>query len=433
MPGVFLAEAGRALEQRYSIVSTFRRCLGGQGQMLAQVWRPGCWLVDHIPMIAQRGVVFKFDHAALCFWSLIMAMENIEDLELEDSAGQVGMKWLGRVLAIVTILVVAAFGDVMYIQLMTSKFPTGPLLIVCYIGAFTSFLAVVYMLIGKSILFTPGRQMTLAWLIFAIELALIALNIVLVFQADGAGSTGFLAAWLQAAPATPVINMAGVAILFFLDEDGKMKHEDMELAWDMKRANRKHFKAMARARLRLQTKQLNFLVTELDRAVAAPESMQAIQRTAIDLNTHLLGQLSGGRTYRAPTALPALAPASLPATAPAPALNGPTGPVVPSEKPGWRPRLPRFLGKQENTAPIVVPASAPSERTSKQRRQPAAAGSGSSSVAAARRARRVARMRPAVAAVPAPKPAQPAAAPTPEPAAPAPAPEKKAGKPRAKK
>jgi len=283
-------------------------------------------------MIAQRGVVYKLDHAALCYWSLIMAMENIEDLELEDSASQVGMKWLGRILAIVTILVVAAFGDIMYIQLMQSKFPTGPLLIVCYIGAFTSFLAVVYMLIGKSILFTPGRQMTLAWLIFGLELALIALNIVLVFQADGAGSTGFLAAWLQAAPATPVINMAGVAVLFFLDEDGKMKHEDMELAWDMKRANRKHFKAMARARLRLQTKQLNFLVTELDRAVAAPESMQAIQQTAIDLNTHLLGQLSGGRTYRAP-ALPAGPPAALSASSRAPVAPVSQPVIVDSQPP----------------------------------------------------------------------------------------------------
>ncbi|MGH8398897.1 MAG: hypothetical protein ACRETA_11755 [Gammaproteobacteria bacterium] len=227
------------------------------------------------------------------------------DFEVEDNAATTGMKWLGRVLAIVVILVVAAFGDVMYIQLMTSKFPAGPLLIVCYIGAFTSFLAIVYMLIGKSVLFTPGRQMVLAWLIFAAELMLIAMNIILVFQADGAGATGFLAAWLQLAPATPVVNMAGVAVLFFLDEDGKMHHEDVEMQYDMKRANRRHYKAMARARLRLQTKQLNFLVTELDRAVSSPESMHAIQQTATDLNTHLLGQLSGGRTYRAPAQLPA--------------------------------------------------------------------------------------------------------------------------------
>lgn len=248
--------------------------------------------------------------------------ESEFDIETEDSAGTTGMKWLGRVIAVVIILIVAAFGDVMYIQLMMSKFPVGPLLIVCYIGAFTSFLAVVYMLIGKSVLFTPGRQITLAWLIFAAELALIAMNIILVFQADGQGATGFLAAWLQLAPATPVLNMAGVAILFFLDEDGKMHHEDVELAYEMKRSNRRYVKSMHKARLRLQNKQLNFLITELDRAVAAPESMLQIQQTAIDLNTKLLGQLSGGRVYNQSVAngrqivTGTLAAASTPATQP---------------------------------------------------------------------------------------------------------------------
>src|SRR5579883_3390960 len=197
-------------------------------------------------------------------------MELNEDFELEESATERGMKWLGRVLAIIIVLVVSAFGDVMYITLMSSKFPAGLLLVICYVGAFTSLLAVIYMLVGKSVLFTPGPQMVVAWFVFALELLLIALNIILVFHSGSDG--GFLEVWDQIAPATPVVNMAGVAILFFMDETQKMKHEDVELSWDMKRANRRHFKAMAKARLKLQTKQLNFLVTELDRAVAAPES-----------------------------------------------------------------------------------------------------------------------------------------------------------------
>lgn len=231
-------------------------------------------------------------------------MEFDDNMELEESAMQHGMKQFGRILAIGVILIVAGFGDVMYLQLMGSHFPSGFLMVLCYVGAFTSFLAIAYMLIGKSVLFTPGMQMIVAWFIFLIELTLIGLNIILVFQSDGANSTGFLAAWLQLAPATPVINMAGVAILYFLDEEGKMRNEDVELAWDMKRAKRRFFKATAKARLRLQNKQLNFLVTEMDRAVASPESMQAIQQTAIEMNQYLLGQLSGGRTYRVP-ALPA--------------------------------------------------------------------------------------------------------------------------------
>jgi hypothetical protein len=236
-------------------------------------------------------------------------MQDFSD-EVEETRTQEGLKWLGRVLAILIILAVALFGDVMYIQLMSSKFPTGPLLTLCYIGAFTSFLAVVYMLIGKSILFTPGKQMVLAWLVFIVELALIALNIILVFQSDGTNSTGFLAAWLQIAPATPVINMAGVAILFFLDEDRTMHHEDMEQAIKLKRANRRHVKAMANARLRVQAKHLSYLESGLERAINSPESLGLIQQAANEMNAQLLSSLAG-RSY-----------------APTSQIAGPTGPVV---------------------------------------------------------------------------------------------------------
>src|SRR5579883_755789 len=296
-------------------------------------------------------------------------MELNEDFELEESATERGMKWLGRVLAIIIVLVVSAFGDVMYITLMSSKFPAGLLLVICYVGAFTSLLAVIYMLVGKSVLFTPGPQMVVAWFVFALELLLIALNIILVFHSGSDG--GFLEVWDQIAPATPVVNMAGVAILFFMDETQKMKHEDVELSWDMKRANRRHFKAMAKARLKLQTKQLNFLVTELDRAVAAPESLAAIQQTAIDLNAHLLGQLSGGRTYRQPMS-------ALPAPAPAPAPTAPV--VVPSQKPGLLAKAKGFLGRGSSqlapaslaqTPTVPAPAPRPAARPTPRHRRPA--------------------------------------------------------------
>lgn len=252
-------------------------------------------------------------------------MELNEEFEIEETAGERGMKWMGRVIAVAIILIVSAFGDVMYLDLMQSHFPGGLLLVLCYIGAFTSLLAVIYMLVGKSVLFTPGPQMVTAWFVFCFELLLIGLNICLAVSGDSVG--GFLAVWNQIAPATPVANMAGVAILFFLDESQRMKHEDVELAWDMKRATRRHFKATAKARLKLQNKQLSYLITELDRAVSSPESLAAISQTAYEMNLSLLGTLSGGRTYRNVQALPQ--PASQPALPPPSEEKIVSGSVVP--------------------------------------------------------------------------------------------------------
>lgn len=213
----------------------------------------------------------------------------------EESLTSKGWKWFGKVLAIGIILVVAGFGDIMYIQLMNGKFPSGPLLVLCYIGAFSSFLAVVYMLIGKSVLFTPGKQMIVAWLVFVAELAIIALNIILVFQGVQ-HQEGFLLVWYELSPTTPVLNMIGVAILYFLDEEQAEKHEDMELQLHMNKAERTYTKAMHKARLGLKYKQLQYTVSALEQAVNSPESLSFIEQTAYDLNAGLLSEFSG-RSY----------------------------------------------------------------------------------------------------------------------------------------
>src|ERR1700750_47771 len=165
----------------------------------------------------------------------------LDERVYNESASQKGMKWFGRVLAVIIILTIFAFGDIMYLQLMSGKFPSGPLMIMCYIGAFSSFLAVVYMLIGKSGLFTPGKQTVIAWVAVALELALVAMNIILVFQGT-ANATGFLEFWDQVATATPVVNVAIVMVLYFLDEDMLRRHEDIELQNTIDRYDRKYAK-----------------------------------------------------------------------------------------------------------------------------------------------------------------------------------------------
>lgn len=222
--------------------------------------------------------------------------------EAQESLSAKGWKWFGCVLAIGIVLVVAAFGDVMYLQLMSGKFPSGgPLLVMCYIGAFSSFLAVVYMLVGKTAIFSPGRQMIVAWFVFVAELAMIALNIMLVFQGTG-NQTGFMDVWYQISPATPVLNMVGVAILFFLDEEQAERHEDMEHHIIMRKADRRYAKAMHKARLDLRYKQLQYTISALENAVNSPESLNFIAETATDMNRQLLSELSG-RSYG--TGLPA--------------------------------------------------------------------------------------------------------------------------------
>lgn len=217
----------------------------------------------------------------------------------EESASNQGLKWFGKMLAIAIILLVAAYGDIMYLQLMSGKFPGGgPLLFIAYLGACTSFLSMIYMLIGKNILFAPGKQMVLAWLVFAIELVMVAFNILLIYQGPQ-NVSGLLAVWYSIAPATPVFNMVGVALLYFLDEEQLERHEQQELALRERRMQRQLTHTLHRANSDVRQKQLAYMKERLADAVDTEASQRIIEQTAHDMNARMLSELSG-RGYTLP-------------------------------------------------------------------------------------------------------------------------------------
>jgi len=210
---------------------------------------------------------------------------------LQEGAGAKAVRGFAKILAVMIILVVAGLGDVMYIIEMSKIFAgQGVLLIFCYLGAFTSFMAVGYLLLGKSAVFRPGPQMLAAWIVFGTELLIIALNIMLVFSSD---RTGFLGAWAYISPATPVFHMLGVSLIYFLDPELKEKHREMEMDAAQRQANRDYEHEVATARLNIKRKHLEHTVRELGAAVNSEASINAIRRHAIAMNEELLIDMSG--------------------------------------------------------------------------------------------------------------------------------------------
>jgi hypothetical protein len=209
----------------------------------------------------------------------------------EETANKSAAKSFAKILAVIIILAVSLFGDVMYIIEMSKVFSHDPMLLMfCYLGAIVGFMAVGYLLLGKSVAFQPGAQMLTAWIVFGAELIIIALNIILVFNPH---PTGFLAAWSFISPATPVAHLLGVSMLFFLDPDLKEKHRDMELKSRMRQLEREHEYAMAEARMTVKRKHLEYTVRELEGAVNSDASQQRIAQHASSMNDSLLTEMSG--------------------------------------------------------------------------------------------------------------------------------------------
>jgi hypothetical protein len=210
---------------------------------------------------------------------------------IEESATLKATRSFAKILAIFIILAVAIFGDAMYCVQMQKIFAGNNLLMVfAYIGACTSVLSVGYLLLGKSAVFEPGGQMLASWIAFAVEMLIIALNILIVFNHD---KTGPMAAWAMISPATPVIHMLLIGLVYFMDPELKEKHRDKELQSKLKQADREYEHAVALARVEVKKQQLAYTVRELGNAINSDASQQRIAQHATNLNDTLLTEMSG--------------------------------------------------------------------------------------------------------------------------------------------
>jgi hypothetical protein len=210
---------------------------------------------------------------------------------IEESAQLKAIRGFAKFLAVFIIMAVAIFGDTAYCIQMQKVFASNGLLMVfAYIGAFTSVLSVGYLLMGKTALFEPGGQMLMAWIAFAIEMIVIALNILVVFNH---ATTGPIATWALVSPATPVVHMLLIGLVLFLSPELRERHKDMEMASRLRDLDRKHKFALAEARMAVKEKQLGYTVIGLHKAVNSEESQSRISQHATKMNDDLLTEMSG--------------------------------------------------------------------------------------------------------------------------------------------
>ncbi len=210
---------------------------------------------------------------------------------MKESAHKKALRGFAKFLAVFIIMSVAIFGDTMYaIQMQKIFNGNGLLQLFCYIGAFTSVLAVGYLLLGKSAVFEPGGQMIMSWIAFSIEMAVIALNIMVVFNHDKTGPMGM---WALISPATPVVHMLLIGLVYFMDPELKEAHKDKEMASRQRQADREYEEMLQEARLTVKRKHVDYTVKNLDEAIKSPESQARLAQHANTMHDGLLTELSG--------------------------------------------------------------------------------------------------------------------------------------------
>lgn len=212
--------------------------------------------------------------------------------KFDTSATETAAKFFGKWLGALIILSVTLMGDVMYIILMSAHFPTGLLLAFCYLGAISSFLAMIYLLLGKTVFFHPGKQMVAAWAMVIVEMIIIALNTDLVFVGVR-NATGLLAVWLDLSPATPVIIMAFLLMVYFLDPELAKKHEDMENEDKQAKLQREFELLQFKAEMDIKTRTLQITHQLLMDELNDPANKRAMEGNAARLFAGILSGFSG--------------------------------------------------------------------------------------------------------------------------------------------
>lgn len=212
--------------------------------------------------------------------------------KFESTANVDAAKWLSNLIVVIVALAVSGLGDVMYLQLMNSKFPTGLLLIFCYVGAFSSFLGMIYLLVGKMSFFAPGKQTWAAWLMLGVEMIVAGLNISLVFFGVQ-HATGLLAVWYNLSPATPLIIMAFILLVFFVDPAFAEKHLQQEMELEKRKMDMAYEIASHQAHHQVRTGYLAQISTRLEQELASPHVQAQIKQHAAMMVARVLSDATG--------------------------------------------------------------------------------------------------------------------------------------------
>src|SRR6202140_1781909 len=197
-------------------------------------------------------------------------------------------------LAALVVLSVSGYGTVIYIQLMSKVFPTGPLLIAWYMGAMANLVLMLVLLVCKFVWFRPGAHEVASWIVTGVELLVVILNMILSYQlASGQPLQSFMATWYYIAPVSPVFSMVGAIVLIMTSSELRKKHHELEIEERKDRAETEFGMAMHQAEMEVKTQYLGFVKNNLVEELNAPERQVEMKNHASVLVTQVLSGISG--------------------------------------------------------------------------------------------------------------------------------------------
>lgn len=161
-------------------------------------------------------------------------------------------------------------------------------------GAFVTSLSIIGLVMGKNHWFRPGSQVWAAWVFTGLEVLVAMLNVITAILVARHQSLGMLAYWLAyGAPCTVFIPMIGWIMISFLDPSREIRHAEMEMEDDKRRAELDYLKAAHDAQMTVMHDQLEQFTGFLTEYTSSPENRNAARAAAERMGRQALGNVTG--------------------------------------------------------------------------------------------------------------------------------------------
>ncbi len=135
-----------------------------------------------------------------------------------------------KFLAGLIIIAAVAYSEILFLGIISSLFPSGPLAIGAMVGAVTTGLSILALCLGKSHWFRPGQQLIVAWIFTLVEISVLILNDILAYELHtGAKLDQFMVTWRLFCVAAPALSLVGWVLLFYFDPQRGIMHKRMEM------------------------------------------------------------------------------------------------------------------------------------------------------------------------------------------------------------
>jgi hypothetical protein len=225
----------------------------------------------------------------------------LDDKSVQPTANKAAIVGVVKFFAALIIIGGIVYSEILFLGIVSSLFPSGPMMIGAMLGAVTTGISILVLCLGKSHWFRPGTQLIVAWVFTGIEIAVLIMNDILAYQIHQGGVLDqYMASWRLFCVAAPVISIVGWVLIFYFDPQRSITHKRMEMEDNQSRSKIDFETMMHQKVMQFQYRSVDMVSSQME-AQIAKKLGPIVEQAASQQLARIASQLTG--SHISPTEL----------------------------------------------------------------------------------------------------------------------------------